>query len=271
MKNTRWLVIVVVVIAVVLSVILLFKKGAIPLKIKAGGITSVSGLLNQAKDLENTGDLYAAKTLYQKLVNEFSNSSEVINWQKKIDELNIKLLFSTVLTPDSVMYEIKSGDTIAKIAREFKTTPDLIMKSNNLSGDKIFPGKKIKIWTTPFTILVDKSQNILIVKSDEEIIKTYTVSTGANNSTPVGNFKVTNKLINPTWYKAGTVVAPDSPENILGSRWLGLDVPSYGIHGTTDPQSLGRQVTQGCIRMANPDVEELYIYIPVGTEVTIVD
>jgi lipoprotein-anchoring transpeptidase ErfK/SrfK len=52
---------------------------------------------------------------------------------------------------------------------------------------------------------------------------------------------------------------------------MGIDVPSYGIHGTTEPQSLGKQVTQGCVRMANPEVEELYTIVPLGTEVTIVD
>jgi lipoprotein-anchoring transpeptidase ErfK/SrfK len=118
---------------------------------------------------------------------------------------------------------------------------------------------------------VDKSQNTLILKTDEEVIKTYIVSTGLNNSTPTGNFKIVNKLQNPTWFKAGAVVNPSSPENILGSRWLGFDLPGYGIHGTTEPQSLGKQVTQGCIRMANSDVEELYAIVAVATEVTIVD
>ena len=170
-----------------------------------------------------------------------------------------------------MLYEIKPGDSVAKIAREFKTTPELIIRSNNLPSDKIFPGKKIKVWTAPFSILVDKSQNTLIVKVSEEIFKTYVVSTGVNNCTPVGNFKIINKLTNPTWYKAGAVVPAGSTENVLGSRWLGLDKPSYGIHGTTDPQSLGKQVTQGCVRLSNQDVEELYTYIPAGTEVTIVD
>ncbi|MFA7271176.1 MAG: L,D-transpeptidase, partial [Candidatus Omnitrophota bacterium] len=110
-----------------------------------------------------------------------------------------------------------------------------------------------------------------LLKSDEEIMKTYIVSTGKNNSTPVGNFKITSKLINPTWFKAGAVIPAGSPKNILGTRWLGLDRPSYGIHGTTEPQSLGRQATQGCVRMTNQDVEELYIIVPIGTEVIIVD
>ena len=72
-------------------------------------------------------------------------------------------------------------------------------------------------------------------------------------------------------FKAGAVVSADSPENVLGTRWLGLDVSGYGIHGTVEPQSLGKQVTQGCVRMANNEVEELYTYIPVGTEVTVTD
>ena len=80
-----------------------------------------------------------------------------------------------------------------------------------------------------------------------------------------------NKQVNPTWFKAGAVVPPDSPENILGTRWMGFDLKSYGIHGTTDPDALGKQVTAGCVRMRNSEVEELYDIAPIGTEVTMVD
>jgi lipoprotein-anchoring transpeptidase ErfK/SrfK len=244
-----------------------------------GGLTSFSGagssgsLVNQAKDLEAKGNLLEAKNTYQKLVADFPNSAEVLNWQKKIEELNMKLLFSNTVTPGSILYEIKPGDTLVKIAKEHKTTADLIMKSNNLSGSTIVPGRKIKVWNTPFSILVDKSQNTLILKTNEEVIKTYIVSTGANNSTPVGTFKIVNKLVNPTWFnaKTGKAIPAESPENVLGSRWMGFDLASYGIHGTTEPQSLGKQVTQGCVRLANSEVEELYSIVPVGTEVTIVD
>ncbi|MCX5706966.1 MAG: L,D-transpeptidase family protein [Candidatus Omnitrophica bacterium] len=246
------------------------EKASLTSQKNTGGV-SVSGLLSQAKNLVAQGDLLSAKTIYQSMVNDFPNSAEVTNWQKKIEDINLKLLFSPALTAKSRLYEIKPGDTLTKIAREFKTTADLIKKSNNLSDDKIIPGRKIKVWTAGFSVLVDKSQNILILKSEEEIIKTYIVSTGKNNSTPVGNFKITSKLINPTWFKAGAVVSAGSPENILGTRWMGFDLPSYGIHGTTEPQSLGKQVTQGCVRMSNSEVEELYTIIPLGTEVSIVD
>ena len=87
----------------------------------------------------------------------------------------------------------------------------------------------------------------------------------------MGTFKITTKLVNPVWYKSGAVVPPDSPENILGTRWMGFDLEGYGIHGTTSPESIGTQATAGCVRMLNNEVEELYTFLPQGTEVTIVD
>lgn len=273
--NKRLLLGGVAVLIILAASVVLFNlnKGRVhlPLKQDKTSAASASGLLTEAGDLQMKGNLAKAKDIYQRLINEFPNSSDIVNWQKKIEELNTKLLFSSAVTEKSILYEIKPGDTLTKIAKEFKTTVELIMKSNAITDDKILPARKIKLWTAPFSILVDKSQNILILKTDEEVVKTYTVSTGANNSTPVGSFKIVNKLINPTWFKAGAIVPPDSPQNILGSRWLGFDLAGYGIHGTTDLANLGKQVTQGCVRMSNPDVEELYTIVPVGIEVTIVD
>lgn len=232
---------------------------------------SVSELSAKARLAESKNSYSDAKNDYQELINNFPNSSEIMNWQHRIEELNMKLIFSSEIIPKSILYEIKPGDSISKIAKQFKTTPELIIKANNLSSNKIFPGKKIKVWNAPLSIVVDKSQNILILKSEEEIIKTYIVSTGADNSTPVGTFKIVNKLEKPTWFKAGAVVPTGSPENILGTHWMGFELAGYGIHGTIEPQNLGKQVTLGCVRMANSDVEELYTIVPQGTEVTIID
>ncbi len=256
-----------------LAVLFILKITKRPKPVNPVGVKTVShgSLVNRAQDLEAKGDLLAAKKSYQELLGEFSNSKDITKWEKKLEDLNMRLLFSNIVTPGSVSYEIKPGDTLTKIAKLYKTTVDLIMRSNNLSSANISPGRKIKVWNLPFSIAVDKSQNKLILKTNDEVFKTYIVSTGTNNSTPVGNFKITNKLINPTWFKAGAVVPAGSPENILGTRWLGIDQPTYGIHGTTMPQDLGKQVTAGCVRMANADVEELYTIVPAGTEVTIVD
>lgn len=270
--NKKWVILIAAVLLTGLALIIFKFKGMGSLGMNTGVSGSAGAALAQARDLENKGELLAAKEAYQKLVNEFAGSSEMANWQKKIEELNIKLLFSPVILPNkSIAYKIRPGDSLAKIAREKNTTVELIKKSNGLSDDKIYPGKELKVWTAPFNILVDKSQNILMLKDNEEVFKTYTVATGTNNCTPVGTFKIIEKIPNPTWFSDGKAIPPESPDNVLGTRWLGFNIAGYGIHGTTEPQTLGSQVTQGCVRMANPEVEELYLIVPKGTEVTIVD
>jgi lipoprotein-anchoring transpeptidase ErfK/SrfK len=269
--HKKFLIIILAIIVIVgVFVTLGIKKAASVINL-ANNRPSARSLLNQARTLEVKGDLFEAKLMYQKLVHDFAESPEVAAWQKKAEDMNIKLLLSPAITPKSITYQIKPGDTLNKIAREHKTTAELIMISNNIRDALIIPGRKIKIWDVPFSILVDKSQNIMLLKNDEEVVKTYIVSTGKNNCTPAGVFKIINKLANPTWFKAGAVVPPGSPENVLGTRWMGFDLAGYGIHGTTEPKELGKQATQGCIRLSNPDVEELYNIIPAGTEVTVVE
>ena len=104
------------------------------------------------------------------------------------------ILFSPVVTQDSLVYEVQKGDTLNKIARKHNTTAELISKANNLKGSVIRLGQRLKISKAHFSIVVDKSQNILTLKADGEIFKTYRVSTGKNSSTPVGSFKIINKI-----------------------------------------------------------------------------
>ena len=131
---------------------------------------------------------------------------------------------------------------------------------------------KLKISKAVYSVIIDKSENALKLFSDKELLKTYPVATGrVGHPTPIGSFTIVNKLVNPTWYKAGAVVAPDSPDNILGSRWLGFSLPGYGIHGTTLPETIGKAASEGCVRMYNKDVEELFSVVPLNITVTIVD
>ena len=233
--------------------------------------TEAVTFLKNAGTLEEQGDLAGAKQLYQRLLYSYPDAEEASELQGKIASLNIKILFSSMPTEDSQLYEVKPGDSLAKIAKEFNTTVRLIKKANNLSGDLIKPGMELKVQNGSFSVVVDKSQNTLTLVSDGEVIKVYSVSTGKSNSTPIGMFRIVNKLIDPPWYSAEGIVPPDSPENVLGTRWLGIDRPGYGIHGTNDPTTVGYQCTEGCVRMRNGDVEELYAIIPRGTKVKVID
>ena len=238
---------------------------------KSPNVTTADFLV-QGRIYEKEGKYHEARDSYWKAI-EGSLDNEIIREaEKRIYDLNMKILFSPIITQDSQRYTIAKGDALSKIAKQFGTTVELLMKSNKLSSDRIKPGIELKISMARYSILVDRSQNLLILKSNDEILKTYQVSTGGEDKpTPLGNFTVVTKKKDPTWYPGGAVIPPDSPENILGSRWIGLSMPGYGIHGTTKPETVGKHITAGCIRMFNEEVEELYVIIPVGTEVTIVD
>lgn len=267
-------------LAVILVLALIFLRLSFcPLK-RAKPSTESSGrpperleaMLKRAADLEAQGELLRARGAYRDIFLSYAAAPGVENVQKRLEDVNTKILYSAIDIPgETAVREVRPGDSLFMIAEEFHTTPEFIKKQNGLSSDVIRPGMRLRIWTGTFSVAVDKSQNLLTLKSNGEFVRTYRVATGKSNITPVGNFKITSKLIRPSWTHGGRVIPPESPENILGTRWLGFDIPGYGIHGTTEPQSIGTQATAGCVRMLNNEVEELYDLLPRGTEVTIID
>ncbi len=218
-----------------------------------------------------SGKLNEAKEIYKNLLLDNLDSDIARTIDAKLGNLNVRILFSPVKVQDSVIYKVQPSDTLEGISKKYNTTVALIKRANNIKTNVIRPGMDLKISTAKFSIFVDKSDNVLTLKSGEEVVKRYLVSTGANNSTPVGKFIIINKIVDPPWFLAGKAIPPGDPKNVLGSRWMGLTKKSYGIHGTTDDISIGKQCTQGCVRMHNFEVEELYDIVPVGTEVTITD
>jgi len=221
---------------------------------------------------EGKGLWEPAREAYARIVAHFPNFEQISDAEKKLWDLNMKILFSPVATDKDVTYKVEPGDTLIKIARKHNTTVDLIMRSNDLKTDLIRPGKRLKLTANKYSVIVDKSQNVLTLKAGEEVFKVYPVATGKNNCTPTGTFKIVEKLKDPPWYKPGKGIIPaESPENVLGTRWLGISEPEYGIHGGASAEDLGNQVTEGCVRMLDSDVEELFTILPRGIEVTIVD
>ena len=118
-------------------------------------------------------------------------------------------------------------------------------------------------------IVISVLDRKLAVVENGSVVKVYPVAVGADVSpSPSGTFKVVTRVTNPTYYHAGKVI-PAGKQNPLGSRWMGLDRKSYGIHGTNQPKSIGKAASHGCIRMARADVEELFDRVRVGDVVEI--
>ncbi|HBN96985.1 MAG TPA: hypothetical protein DDZ66_11850 [Firmicutes bacterium] len=112
----------------------------------------------------------------------------------------------------------------------------------------------------------------LYVYDDGVQIRDYPISIGTElNPSVLGETTIINRVINPTYYpsRGGAPIAP-GPDNPVGTRWLGLGFPGYGIHGTNNPDSIGSPASSGCIRMQNAHVEELADLIQVGTPVKLI-
>jgi len=241
-------------------------------KYKTSGYVD-DALLELAKVKRAQGQYLDALELMREMTDQYPNSNLIKEAIKEYGDLNIAILFSPMQTRYSVDYVIKKGDVLPKIALKFNTTLDLL-KASNGTGDRpnLHPGDRIKVTTATFSVVVNKSKNTLTLLANGEMFKVYSVGTGKMNSTPVGKFMITTKLANPPWYKPGGGMIPfGSKENLLGTRWMGINSPGYGIHGTWEPDTIGKQASAGCIRMLNSDVEELYKILVPGTEVTIID
>lgn len=219
------------------------------------------------------GNLYEAR---KALSTSFFSATAESNRSKikaQLDEINRKLVFSQTLSPDSFFYTVKGGDTLSKIAGTFNTTYELIMLTNNKYRTDIRVGERLKIIKGTFNILVDKSDFTLTVLLNNDYIKQYKVGTGKDDKTPLGDFEIAEKMKEPTWYADDGIYEFGHPKNVLGTRWIGFkDKPGiygYGIHGTAAPDSIGKMESNGCIRLKNEDVEELYSFVTENTKVVI--
>src|SRR4029077_15481510 len=120
----------------------------------------------------------------------------------------------------------------------------------NLSRSMVRVNDRLRVFSGKFSVKVDKSDNTLTVFLNDKFFKRYHVGTGQYNKTPVGTFKVTDKIAQPTWWRSdGKAIPYGDPENLLGTHWLALDIPGYGIHGTWETNTIGKQSSAGCIRL----------------------
>jgi lipoprotein-anchoring transpeptidase ErfK/SrfK len=163
---------------------------------------------------------------------------------------------------------VQQGDQLRVIGQKHKLSWEYLSRLNHVDSRKIRAGQKLKVVPGPFAARVSLSRYELVVHLNGSYVKSYRVGVGKDGTTPLGAFTVKNKMIDPTYYGPEGVVAHDDPQNPLGERWIDIG-DSYGIHGTIEPASIGKNESRGCIRMLNSDVEEVYDFLVNGSEVRI--
>lgn len=178
---------------------------------------------------------------------------------------------------------VEKGDSLWTICRRAAkeghapVTPGLVRLLNGMANDHLRAGARLKLPNVAVSVLVEKPKYRLSVMLGDILLKRYLVGLGKDNKTPEGDFLIKTRLIDPPWFKPGEGEIPAGhPENVLGTRWLGFaekdgfpEAATFGIHGTREDDSIGTQSSNGCVRMHNADVEELFEWIGEGVKVTI--
>jgi len=171
-------------------------------------------------------------------------------------------------------YEVQPGDHLERIASSYNVPWQLLAKINGIADPQQLPvGTKLKVLRGPFDAVVDLDRHELVLMLNGRYAGRFAIGIGHDQTTPEGEFLVSEKVANPTYYGADAMIGADDPANPLGERWIGLVQASdpgsktgLGIHGTNDPTSIGRDDSKGCIRLSPTDVEDVFDILSAQSE-----
>ncbi len=196
-----------------------------------------------------------------------------------LTELAQRLLFSREVhpgDPHARTYRVRPGDSLDAIVRREKlSVPHQgIQRINRISDPrKIRPGQILKLVQGPFDAIITKGSYTLDLYHQGMFVRSFRIGLGQNGSTPTGRWLVRDRVPQAPWTPPATaggaaVIEHGQPGYPLGTKgyWIaltGLDtsnemVSGFGIHGTNEPASIGKQASLGCIRLLDPDIEWVY-------------
>lgn len=196
-------------------------------------------------------DLIYASRYLRVTADPLMEGIDVRNVQERLKELGY---YTGEITS---IYDRETAEAVANFQRDMGLLADGVVGPNTWNAIGL-SAESLEYFDSQYSITVLLDTKQLILKEDNNTIKTYNVAVGKPSTpTPIGNWRIIQKT--------------ENPGGPFGARWMRLNVPwgGYGIHGTNDPLSIGKAVSHGCIRLTNEDVIELYNIVPLGTEVII--
>lgn len=250
----------------------------------AGASPRLARLIQSGDRALANGDILEARKHYNQALAMRPSDPEGTRIRGELTRIADQAIFSPrILENDSYTerYVVRAGDTLGKIAKRYDVSAECLARINNIDNVNLIRlGQGLKVLKGPFHARVNKNDFGMDVYLGDLFVRHFKVGLGLDGSTPTGEWRVGTKLKNPTYYppRGGKIVAADDPENPLGERWIALEGISgeavgqrrYGIHGTIEPESIGRNMSLGCIRLYNEDVELLYAWlVPEKSTVTI--
>jgi LysM repeat protein len=222
-----------------------------------------------AAKLRQEGKIPEARAALASFVQRFPTSAHADEAKDLLGEVNIGIFLSRTPSPEKEEYIVKPGDVINKVARKTKTTPELIMRMNNMSGIMLHIGERLLISHPDFAIVVQRKQNLLTLLNHGGFFKQYHIK---ELKVPAKAAKVSTKVAQVMAWRDGKQVGFGTKEFIGSTRWIRLASQAYTIYSVPDSahQVVQPPPPQG-IGLSAADVEELGSLVNNKTPVTITD
>jgi LysM repeat protein len=224
-----------------------------------------------AAKLRQDGKLAEARDALTAFIQKYPTGLHVEEAKDLLGEVNIDILLSRYPSPEKQEYVVKPGDVLQKVANRVKSTPELIMRMNNLTGTMLRIGERLLVSHPDFSLVIQRKANAIVLLNHGSFFKQYHVR--EQKLAPKQPPKVTTKVAETMAFKDGKRVGFGTKEFIGSTRWIRLGAPAYTIYSIPDaaranldqpppPQGLG---------LAATDVEELSSLVNTRTPVTITD
>ncbi len=225
----------------------------------------------EALKLKEEGKLTEARAAFTAFIQKYPSGPHVGEAQDLLGDINTSILLSNYPAPEKEEYIVHSGDVLARIAAKTKTTPELIMRTNNLSSTMLRIGQKLLISRPDFSILIQRHAKWLYLLDHGQFFKRYRLRD--EQLPPKQPPKITSRVAEIMAWKNGKRIGIGSRNFLNSTRWIRLAAPGYVLYSEPDDSHQILEIPppgQG-IGMSATDVEELSSLVNTKTAVTIVE
>ncbi|MGI9113984.1 MAG: hypothetical protein DLM52_02785 [Chthoniobacterales bacterium] len=224
-----------------------------------------------AAKLRQDGKLLEAHDALMAFIQKYPNGQHFEEAKDMLGAINTDILFSPVASPENQEYIVKKGDVIARVAQRMHTTPELIMRTNNLNSTMLRIGEKLLISNPEFSLFIQTKPKLIVLLNHGNFFKQYHIQ--EEKLPPKQPPRVATKVAEVMAWKDGKRVGFGTREYALSTRWIRLAHPAYTIYAIPDafhpaanqpPPALGLGISAS-------DAEELSSLVNGKTPVTVTE
>lgn len=224
-----------------------------------------------AAKLRQDGKLPEARSALTAFIQRYPSGQHVEEAKDMLGEINTDILLSRTPSPEKQEYIVKPGDVLQKVANHTKSTPELIMRMNNLSGTMLHIGERLFISHPDFSLIIQRKPQLIVLLDRGSFFKQYHVR--EMKLSPRQPPRMTAKVAETMAWKNGKRVGFGTKDFAGSTRSIRLTAPSYTIYSLPDAAhpNLAEPAPPFGLGLAAADVEELSGLVNNHTPVTITD